>query len=352
MTWILKGSSGPERLIDYEMELNKFITDSKCIFLCQFSRRDFDLELISVVQHSHPFVILNMEIYENHSFVSPVELTVGNLTTQAIDSWACNLASHQQVEEELDGSCKLAQTLIDGVNSPIMIIDTDRHVRVMNRTARDQYSRELGTLPQFCYQISHNRDTPCSGEEHPCPLEQVLESKGSVSVTHNHFHPNGEKRVVEIVASPLYGSDNTIKGIVETMWDITDQTRATEAYLESEQRFLNIATMAADAIVLADSERNIIFWNRAAQNIFGYGEEEILGKPLTTLISKSQLKNFNNNLRQIQVSSDQEVFGKMLLVSGSRKDGSVFPAEHSISSWRRICKGVLYCRIAWQQLGS
>lgn len=344
MTWALNGSLDLERLLEYEMELHKFITDCKCIALCQYSRHDFDLGSLPVVQHSHPFAILNTEMNKNHSFVSNLDLAVSNLATQAISCWTRNLADHQQVEEELDGSRKLAQTLIDGVNSPILIIDTDRHVRMMNRTARGQYSRELGTLPLFCYQVSHNQDTPCDGVEHSCPLEQVLESRRQVSVIHDHFHTTGEKRVVEIVASPLFGSDNSIKGIVETMWDITDQTRVKEAYLDSEKRFRDFAMVAADAIVLADNEWNIIFWNRTAQKIFGYSEEEILGKPLTILIHKSQLRIFSDNINQIKMSSDQEVFGKMLEVNGSRKDGSVFPAEHSISSWQ-VDHEVFYCAL-------
>ncbi len=344
MTWALKWALDLERLLDYEIELNKFVSDSKCIVLCQYSRQDFDLGLLSVVQHSHPFSILNTEIYENYSFVSPVELSVDNLTTQAIDSWARNLASRQQVEEEFAGSRQLAQTLIDGVNSPIMIIDTDHKVRMMNRVAREQYAKGLETEHLVCYRISHNRDTPCTGEEHPCPLAQVLESRRPVSITHDHIHSTGEERVVEIVASPLFGSDNSIKGIVETMWDVTDQKRAKEAYLDSEKRFRDFAMVAADAIVLADSEWNIIFWNRTAQKIFGYSEEEILGKSLTFLIHKSQLKIFSDNINQIQMSSDQEVFGKMLEVSGSRKDGSVFPAEYSISSWQ-VDHEVFYCAL-------
>jgi len=344
MTWALKGSLDLERLLEYEIELHKFITDSKCIALCQYSSHDFDLGSLPVVQHSHPFAILNTEIKDNHSFVSHADLAVGNLATQAIDCWTRNLADRQQAEEELDRAHKLAQTLIDGVNSPILIIDTDRHVRMMNRTARDQYSRELGTLPLFCYQVSHNQDTPCDGVEHTCPLEQVLESRCRVSVTHEHFYPTGEKRVVEIVASPLFGSDKSIKGIVETMWDITDQTRAKEAYLDSEKRFRDFAMVAADAIVLADSELKIIFWNRTAQNIFGFSEEEILGKPLTNLIDESQLKIYTDNINQIQMSSDQEVFGKMFELNSSRKDGSVFPAEHSISSWQ-VDHEVFYCAL-------
>ena len=342
MTWALKNSLDLGQLLDYEMELNKFITDSKCIVLCQYSRRDFNLGLMSVVQHSHPFAILNKEIYRNHSFVSRDDLAVSNLATQAIGCWTRNLADRQQENEELDRSRKLAQTLIDGVNSPIMIIDTDYQVRMMNRTARGQSTRETEPKHMFCYQVSHGLDTPCNGVEHSCPLDQVLESRRQVTVTHEHFHPTGEKMLVEIVASPLFGSDNSIKGIIETMWDITDQTRAKEAYLDSEKRFRDFAMAAADAIVLADSEWNIIFWNRTAQKIFGYSEVEILGKPLTTLIPKSQLKIFSDNINQIQMSSDQEVFGKMLEVNGSRKDGSMFPAEHSISSWK-VGDEVFYC---------
>jgi len=47
---------------------------------------------------------------------------------------------------------------------------------------------------------------------------------------------------------------------------------------ESEERFRNLVEIANDGIIIADSEKNIIMFNRKAEEIFGYKREEVIGK--------------------------------------------------------------------------
>jgi PAS domain-containing protein len=49
---------------------------------------------------------------------------------------------------------------------------------------------------------------------------------------------------------------------------------------DSEERFSSLAQSATDAIISADSEGNIIYWNRAAEAMFGYPIRETIGRPL------------------------------------------------------------------------
>ncbi|UCE62860.1 MAG: PAS domain S-box protein, partial [Nitrospirota bacterium] len=54
--------------------------------------------------------------------------------------------------------------------------------------------------------------------------------------------------------------------------------------IASEDRFRAIVEAATDAIILSDKKGNILSWNTAAQAMFGYTQEEIVGKPLTNLM--------------------------------------------------------------------
>jgi hypothetical protein len=66
------------------------------------------------------------------------------------------------------------QSITDGVPEPITVIGTDYHVMLMNRAAREFSFADTGTsTPVFCYQVSHQREGPCNGIEHPCPLKRV-----------------------------------------------------------------------------------------------------------------------------------------------------------------------------------
>ncbi|PYS25164.1 MAG: hypothetical protein DMG11_23475, partial [Acidobacteria bacterium] len=52
----------------------------------------------------------------------------------------------------------------------------------------------------------------------------------------------------------------------------------------SELRFRSVVQSASDAIILADDSARIIGWNRGAEAIFGYGEDEVLGFPIELLM--------------------------------------------------------------------
>jgi PAS domain-containing protein len=110
----------------------------------------------------------------------------------------------QMVLDRLETAHRFQQSIIDGVAESIMVIGADYRVQLMNRAAREFSSGGASASKSArCYQISHRKETPCGGTEHPCPLKRVRESGQPVTVVHEHYQANGEGRFVELVASPL-----------------------------------------------------------------------------------------------------------------------------------------------------
>src|SRR5574341_611677 len=52
----------------------------------------------------------------------------------------------------------------------------------------------------------------------------------------------------------------------------------------AEEHFRSVVETACDGIITADSAGKIIFWNKAAETLFGYPAGEATGKPLTAII--------------------------------------------------------------------
>ena len=103
---------------------------------------------------------------------------------------------------------------------------------------------------------------------------------------------------------------------------------------ESELRFRSVAQSANDAIISADSSGKIISWNTGAQTIFGFVEEEVLGKPLTMLMSEEYREQHQRGLDRLRSTGEARAIGKTLEVHGLRKDGSEFPLELSLATWQ------------------
>jgi hypothetical protein len=153
----------------------------------------------------------------------------------------------------LESTHSFQQSVIDGVPDPIMVIGPDYRVKLMNRAARNFSSEGAdASSPLFCYQVSHHCEAPCRGTGHPCPLEQVRESGQPVTVVHEHYQANGERRLVEIVAAPLWGADGAFQGIIESMRDVTERIRAQEALQQYTERLRALSAQLAE---VAEAER-------------------------------------------------------------------------------------------------
>ena len=128
-----------------------------------------------------------------------------------------------KLHERLVEQHKYLQSIIDGVDDPIMVIREDYTVELMNSTLRGSISdiKIADKEHPKCYEISHKRSTPCDGFDHPCPLRDVLESEKHVTVVHNHNTKDGENRYIELSATPLFDTDKNCIGIIESARDIT-----------------------------------------------------------------------------------------------------------------------------------
>ncbi len=120
----------------------------------------------------------------------------------------------------------------------------------------------------------------------------------------------------------------------ELQQEIVERRRAEGALRESELRFRSVVQSANDAILLADSDGNIIFWNKGAQPIFDYEEEEVLGKPLALLMPQRYREAHRQGLERIRSTGESRVIGRTVELHGLRKDAREFPLELSLSTWK------------------
>lgn len=103
--------------------------------------------------------------------------------------------------------------------------------------------------------------------------------------------------------------------------------------IKSERKFRSVIESASDAIILADSDGNIISWNKGAQLIFGYQEKDVLGMNLQIIIPNRYKEAHQKGIERYMSTGNPHVIGKTLELFGLRKDGSEFPIELSLATW-------------------
>jgi PAS domain S-box-containing protein len=111
-------------------------------------------------------------------------------------------------------------------------------------------------------------------------------------------------------------------------WHKEATTRSAQLQ-EAFDRFRAVTESANDAIVSVDADARIVFWNRRAQTVFGYTEQESLGQPLSMLIVES-----DGEIRRYLASGDDQWLGRTIELTGRRRDGNPVPLELSLSTWK------------------
>ena len=101
-----------------------------------------------------------------------------------------------------------------------------------------------------------------------------------------------------------------------------------------EAQYQAILQSARDSIISADIKGNIISWNRGAEITFGYQEEEVIGKPLLFLMPERYRVSHTNGFEHFRRTGEGPVIGKVVELQGIRRDGTEFPLELLISTWK------------------
>lgn len=84
MDWSLGNFPGSERLIEYEVWLDRFLRASKCLTLCQYHRQRFAPDLLLKAMAAHSVIAVGAEVYENVYYAPPQDF--GSPTAMAASS--------------------------------------------------------------------------------------------------------------------------------------------------------------------------------------------------------------------------------------------------------------------------
>lgn len=106
-----------------------------------------------------------------------------------------------------------------------------------------------------------------------------------------HFaRGDGSIGIVLLSSCPIRDRDGKIIAGVAVFHDITEQKRAQEALIESQERYRELFENASDVVYTLDLSGNITSLNKACERITGYAREELLGKPLAQFVTPAHLE--------------------------------------------------------------
>ncbi len=98
-----------------------------------------------------------------------------------------------------------------------------------------------------------------------------------------------------------------------------------------ERFYRTLVRDAPDAVIYADAQGVITFWNKAAQRIFGFLESEAVGRPLDLIIPENlRQRHWQGFTETVRTGKTRYGAGDVLAVPALRKDGSRISIEFTI----------------------
>jgi PAS domain S-box-containing protein len=84
------------------------------------------------------------------------------------------------------------------------------------------------------------------------------------------------------------------------------------------------------AILFADHEGKIRFWNKATETMFGYGAEEALGQSLDLIVPEKQRPRHWEGWTRVMASGVTKYGSDVLAVPAMKKDGTRISIEFNV----------------------
>lgn len=214
---------------------------------------------------------------------------------------SCNLLKnertvHGTIPAELLGETALA--LINATDELVVLAGENGSIIALNNKFAARYETGDESLVGSCVYDVLTGDL--AGKTRDMALKVLKDGKTA------KFEAKTDGSWMEVELYPIRDSQENIGKVAIFMRDVTRERRYEEALRESEKKYRQIVNTASEGICVADEEFRITFVNAQAQKMFGYSEEEMLGKSLDNFIGEDDLEDHSEKKHRRQEGlSDQ-----------------------------------------------
>jgi PAS domain S-box-containing protein len=207
-------------------------------------------------------------------------------------------------------------------NSPTMVFlkDTEGRYLQVNRKFEDSFhiaNRDLvGKTDQHIF--SHEQEAVFRAHD-----RKVLEAGRPMEFEEVALHDDGPHTSI-VVKFPLLNAQGECYALCGIATDITDRKRA-------EEKFRGLLESAPEAMVIVNEKGTIVLVNSQTEQLFEFPRQELLGRPVETLIPERFRHQHLQHLTDYFSQPKARPMGVGLELFGLRKDDTEFPIEISLA---------------------
>lgn len=233
------------------------------------------------------------------------------------------IRARKQEQARVESQNLISRTTLENMNQGILMVDGNNQILVYNKT----FLKYMGIPEEQASSLKHVDEL----HELVAKFLSVDTMKRSRNVGQqggkfSYEIRNAEGEIFDVRQNSIVGG-----GLVRTYTDITDRKQS-EAFSDE------VLSNTMDAIITSDTSGIVETYNNAAEKIFGYSADEVIGNNVSMLMPQSIAREHDGYLRKylssegtLPDSGRRQIVGATREVTGQRKDGTIIPLDIAVS---------------------
>jgi|GEM_PF-2827088 len=242
------------------------------------------------------------------------------------------IQERRRTQRELGDLKKFYEQVLDAMPAQLAVFDSEARYLYVNPKAVSDPRRRRWIVGKTNAEYVESRGLDRSlGMKRDAVLKLVARKKEVLRFDESFPDVDGTVHYYERYVSPVRDEAGNVVRVLGFGLDITDRRLALEALRDSEARQRAILTSALDCIITFDQSSLVLEFNPAAERVFGYRREDIIGRTLPeTVIPPDLQQEYRQSLAQYFSSGEDPLIERRVETTALRADGTHFPVELAV----------------------
>jgi len=244
---------------------------------------------------------------------------------QAVANVLSQVIEHSRALEEIRRNANWLERLIDTTQDAVVSIDRRGCIvmfnaaaeRVFGYSAAEIVGRKVNDLMAEPYATEH--------DSYIARYERTGEPRAIGRIrTVEGRRKNGETFPLELSVTQVATAESEEVHYAAFIRDISEVRRG-QAWLQS------LIETTQDAVLSIDREGRVVLFNPAAERIFGYGRDEVIGQKVNMLMAEPYATEHDQYISRYEKTGEARAIGRIRVVTAQRKNGEPFTIELSVT---------------------
>ncbi|HXN49628.1 MAG TPA: PAS domain S-box protein [Bryobacteraceae bacterium] len=208
-----------------------------------------------------------------------------------------DITASKQNEEALRSERDMAAAVVDTVASLVLVLDKDGRILGFNRACEKTAGRTFEQVRgRFFWEVVLPPEEVDSAR---AAFEEARTGRFPGPVENHWVSSDGSRRLITWANTSLLAPDGSVEFVVGTGTDLTARRHAEDELRRANHMLRVVIETSPLAIVTMDFSGNVKSWNRAAERMFGWLEQEVLGQPFP-IVPEEDEAFFRDNLDRLR----------------------------------------------------